>query len=255
MADSAIEWTDKTWNPVRGCARVSPGCEHCYAQLQARRMDHPGGAYEGLTAMGPSGPRWNGQLRAVSQKLNEPLTWRRPSRVFVNSMSDLFHTSVSEPFITAVFDVMGRAPQHQFQVLTKRSERLRELSPRLTWHPNVWMGVSVESEEYLSRVADLRATGASVKFLSLEPLLGPLRGLDVAGIDWIIVGGESGPSARPMDPSWVWEVQRQCRRAAVPFFFKQWGGVRKKRTGRLLGGRTWDEMPVLGQRVRILASA
>ena len=243
MADSAIEWTDKTWNPVRGCARVSPGCEHCYAEVQARRMDHPGGAYEGLTESGRSGPRWNGRVRLVPEKLEEPLGWGRPCRVFVNSMSDLFHPTVPETFVSEVFDVMGRAGRHEFQVLTKRSERLRELGPRLEWHANVWMGVSVESEPYLRRVDDLRSTGAQVKFLSLEPLLGPLPNLDLDGIDWVIVGGESGPRARPMNQAWVLEIRDRCTSEGVPFFFKQWGGVRKKRAGRLLDARTWDEMP------------
>jgi protein gp37 len=172
-----------------------------------------------------------------------PLRWKKPQTIFVNSMSDLFHKNVPLEFIQKVFDVMGRAHWHRFQILTKRSERLRELSPLLTWTPNVWMGVSVENQEYTHRIDDLRAIGAQVKFLSLEPLLGPLRKLNLKGIDWVIVGGESGPKARPMDETWVLDIRDQCARVDVPFFFKQWGGVNKKRAGRLLEGKTWDEMP------------
>jgi protein gp37 len=178
--------------------------------------------------------------------LHLPLRWKKPQNVFVNSMSDLFHEDVPPSYVHEVFDVMHRAQWHRFQVLTKRSERLAQLETRLTWKPNIWMGVSVESERYLSRIDALRATGARVKFLSLEPLLGPLRDLNLDGIDWVIVGGESGPKARPMDPAWVVDIRDQCRRARVPFFFKQWGGTNKKKAGRLLEGRTWDEVPQFG---------
>jgi protein gp37 len=243
MASSAIEWTDFTWNPIRGCARVSPGCERCYAERQAHRMNHPGGRYEGLTIRGLKGPYWTGSVRLVEAKLDEPLHWRKPRRVFVNSMSDLFHEGVPDEFISRVFDTMHRASHHQFQILTKRSERLCRLAPTLPRPARVWMGVSVESEEYAYRMQHLRRTPAAVRFLSLEPLLGPLGNLDLTGIAWVIVGGESGPGARTMEKDWVVEIRDQCLAAGVPFFFKQWGGVRKGRTGRSLEGRTWDEMP------------
>jgi protein gp37 len=186
------------------------------------------------------------------QMLEMPLCWKRPRRIFVNSMSDLFHNAVPTDYIKLVFDVMGRAHWHQYQVLTKRSERVLELSQQLEWAPQIWMGVSVENEDYLERIDHLRKTGAHVKFLSLEPLLGPLRRLNLRGIDWVIVGGESGPGARSVDPEWVTEIRDQCVRAGVPFFFKQWGGVQKSKTGRMLEGRTWDEMPVDCELVSLL---
>lgn len=233
-ANSAIEWTESTWNPLTGCTKVSPGCTHCYAERLARR----------LRAMGQPNYRRGFQLTMHECALALPLEWKRPQTIFVNSMSDLFHAEVPEEFIRRVFDVMRTAHWHRFQVLTKRSERLLQLSLSLPWPPNVWMGVSVETCDYLERIDHLRATGAQVKFLSCEPLLGPLPGLDLHGIEWVIVGGESGPGARPMDPRWVIELRDQCQHAGVPFFFKQWGGVNKKRQGRLLEGRTWDETPV-----------
>ena len=232
---SSIEWTEATWNPVTGCTKVSPGCKHCYAERMARR----------LHAMGQPNYRNGFRLTVHDAMLDLPLEWRRPRVVFVNSMSDLFHRDVPAPFVRRVFDVMQRASWHTFQILTKRSDRLLELSADLPWPPNVWMGVSVESAKYALRIDHLRETGAAVKFLSLEPLLGPLDALDLTGIDWAIVGGESGPKARPMDPLWVTGIRDQCRRAGVAFFFKQWGGPNKKRTGRTLEGRTWDEMPSL----------
>ncbi len=232
-SNSSIEWTESTWNPVTGCTKVSPGCKHCYAERMAKR----------LKAMGQTNYRNGFQVTLHPHMLELPLRWRKPQRIFVNSMSDLFHDKVPRDYIVQVFDVMRRADWHQFQVLTKRSERLRELAPDLDWPPNVWMGVSVENDKYVSRIDDLRHTGAQTKFLSLEPLLGPLPGLDLKGIDWVIVGGESGPGARPMDALWVVDIQRQCAKAKVPFFFKQWGGVNKKRTGRELNGQTYDEMP------------
>jgi protein gp37 len=230
---SSIEWTEATWNPVTGCTKVSPGCKHCYAERMAGR----------LRAMGLRSYRNGFALTLQPQALEAPLRWRRPRAIFVNSMSDLLHRGVPTAYIEAVFDVMRRAHWHRFQVLTKRSERLVRLGRRLDWPANVWMGVSVESERYRFRIDHLRETPARVRFLSLEPLLGPLPDLDLAGIGWAIVGGESGPGARPMQRAWVTDVRDQCRRAGVPFFFKQWGGVHKKRAGRLLDGVTWDELP------------
>ena len=231
--NSAIEWTESTWNPVTGCTKISPGCKHCYAERMAKR----------LQAMGQPNYANGFNLTMHEHVLELPLKWKKPQTIFVNSMSDLFHESVNVEFVQRAFDVMRRASRHQFQVLTKRSERLRQLSPILTWAPNIWMGVSVENEDYVFRIDDLRQTGAHIKFLSLEPLLGPVRDLRLDGIDWVIVGGESGPGARPMRKSWVIDIRDQCHSASVPFFFKQWGGVNKKRRGRLLEGRTWDQMP------------
>ena len=231
--NSHIEWTDATWNPVTGCSKVSPGCKHCYAERMAKR----------LQAMGQPNYANGFEVTLQPHMLELPLEWKRPRRVFVNSMSDLFHKDVPLSFIKKVFSVMRRANWHQYQLLTKRSERLLEVSPLLTWEPHIWIGVSVENDDYTTRIDDLRKTGADVKFLSLEPLLGPLRKLNLRGIDWVIVGGESGPGARPMNPDWVRDIRDQCIRANVPFFFKQWGGQFKKRTGRVLDGRTWDQMP------------
>jgi len=230
---SGIEWTESTWNPVTGCTKVSPGCKHCYAERMAER----------LHAMGQANYRNGFRLTLQPHMLELPLRWKKPQTIFVNSMSDLFHTNVPLDYLLRVFDVMRRSHWHNFQVLTKRSERLAELDPHLEWAPNIWMGVSVESDTYRHRIDDLRATGAMLKFLSLEPLLGPLPSLDLRGIDWAIVGGESGPQARAMDPAWVIDLRDQCRMARVQFFFKQWGGKNKKRAGRLLEGRTWDQMP------------
>jgi protein gp37 len=231
---SSIEWTESTWNPSTGCDAISPGCEHCYAERLALR----------LKAMGQRKYANGFKLTLHPDTLQLPLKWKKPQRVFVNSMSDLFHNDVPLDYIRRVFETMSRAHWHQFQVLTKRSGRLLGLTEKLDWPPNVWMGVSVESSQYKTRIDHLRKTGAKLKFLSLEPLLGPVGALDLRGIDWVIVGGESGPGARPMDAEWVLSVRRQCERAGVPFFFKQWGGVQKKRTGRKLSGRTYDEMPV-----------
>jgi protein gp37 len=240
MAHSSIEWTESTWNPLTGCTKISPGCKFCYAERMAKRLH------------GMNQPRYaNGfELTLHEDLLELPLSWKKPQRVFVNSMSDMFHQDVPLAFIQKAFEVMQRASWHQFQVLTKRSDRLLELSPSIAWPGNAWMGVSVERQDYVSRIDDLRGTGAAVKFLSLEPLLGSLRDLNLAGIDWVIVGGESGPGARPMDLQWVLDIRAQCRAAGVPFFFKQWGGFNKKKSGRLLEGRTWDEWP----RVPMLAS-
>lgn len=230
---SSIEWTESTWNPLTGCTKISPGCKHCYAERMSIR----------LQAMGQ--PNYvNGFRLALHEKvLEQPLRLKKPQMIFVNSMSDLFHKDVPEDFILRAFDVMARARWHTFQVLTKRAERLAELSPRIPWSPNIWQGVSVENHDYAHRVDSLRTTGAAIKFLSIEPLLGPIPGLDLNGIDWVIVGGESGPGARPMSPEWVLDIRERCLAAGVPFFFKQWGGFNKKKAGRLIEGRTWDEMP------------
>lgn len=230
---STIEWTESTWNPVTGCTKISQGCKHCYAERMAER----------LQAMGQANYRNGFRLTLQPHMLELPLGWKRPQTIFVNSMSDLFHRDVPVPYIQRVFDVMRRADWHRFQVLTKRADRLAQVAPQIDWPANVWMGVSVESSDHVERIDGLRQTRAQVKFLSLEPLLGPLPGLDLRGIDWVIVGGESGPGARPVEEAWVLGIRDQCHQAEVAFFFKQWGGKQKKKAGRLLQGRTWDEMP------------
>ena len=243
---STIEWTEASWNPVTGCTKVSPGCAHCYAETFAER-------FRGVAGH----PYEQGfDLKLWPDRLDLPLRWKRPRTIFVNSMSDLFHEAVPEHFIQQVFDVMVRAEHHTFQVLTKRPERAAELTPRLPWPQNVWMGTSVENQRFVLRVDWLRRTGARLKFLSCEPLLGPLR-LQLSGIGWVIVGGESGPRARPMRADWARDIRVQCRKAGVPFFFKQWGahneeGIRvgKWRSGRLLDGKTWDEMPLPASEAR-----
>lgn len=235
--NSAIEWTEATWNPLTGCTKISPGCKHCYAERMALR----------LQAMGQPNYVNGFKLTMHEQALELPLRWKKPQVIFVNSMSDLFHKDVPVVFVQRVFDVMRRANWHQYQILTKRSERLLELDPILEWAPHIWMGVSVENLDYKFRIDHLRKTRARTKFLSLEPLLGPLPKLNLRGIDWVIVGGESGPGARPMDSAWVIDIRNQCQKAQVPFFFKQWGGTQKKKTGRELEGRTWDEMPLTFQ--------
>jgi protein gp37 len=232
---SAIEWTEATWNPSTGCDALSPGCENCYAERLTRR----------LKAMGQKKYANGFQLTLHPDTLDLPLRWKQPQMIFVNSMSDLFHHEVPLAYIQRVFATMRAASWHQFQVLTKRSGRLLALSEKIDWPKNVWMGVSVESEGYAARVDHLKRTGAQIKFLSLEPLLGPLDRLDLSGIDWVIVGGESGPGARPVLAEWVTSIRNQCAQAGVAFFFKQWGGVQKKRSGRALEGRTHDEMPHL----------
>ncbi|UVT16285.1 MAG: phage Gp37/Gp68 family protein [Nitrospira sp.] len=230
---SKIEWTEATWNPVTGCDKISPGCKNCYAERLALR----------LQAAGTRQYKDGFALTLHPESLDVPLGWKKPRVIFVNSMSDLFHRNVPIEFIREVFDVMRAAPQHQFQILTKRADRLAELDRELPWSDNVWMGVSVESEDYVRRIEHLKQTRARIKFLSLEPLLGPLSHLELKGIDWVIVGGESGPYARSMKPQWVRQIRAQCIEAKVPFFFKQWGGVFKSKTGRTLDGRTWDQMP------------
>ena len=234
---SSIEWTESTWNPVTGCTKISPGCKHCYAERMAKR----------LQAMGQANYANGFKVAVHEHALELPLTWKKPQTIFVNSMSDLFHKSVPVDFILRVFDVMRKANWHQYQVLTKRAERLEELNPVIPWAPHIWMGVSVESQDYAFHIDHLRRTNAHIKFVSFEPLLGPVDTLDLRGVHWAIVGGESGPGARPMREEWVVGIRDHCRRAKVPFFFKHWGGVNKKRNGRLLDGRTWDEMPSLPQ--------
>ncbi len=230
---SDIEWTQATWNPLTGCNKISPGCKHCYAERLASR----------LKAMGNPNYRNGFKLTLQYQALSLPLSWKKPKIIFVNSMSDLFHKDVPDDFIMNVFQVMEKADWHQFQLLTKRSERLLNMSKALPWPKNIWMGVSVENQEYTFRIDDLRRTGAQIKFISFEPLLGPISKVNLKNIDWAIIGGESGPGARPMEKKWVKEIHQHCRKAKVAFFFKQWGGVWKKKAGRLLDGRTWDEMP------------
>ena len=230
---STIEWTEATWNPSTGCDALSPGCDNCYAERLTYR----------LKAMGQKKYSNGFRLTLHPETLELPLRWKVPQMIFVNSMSDLFHHDVPLEYIQRVFVTMRAASWHQFQVLTKRSGRLLAFSDQIDWPSNVWMGVSVESEPYATRIDHLRKTGARIKFLSLEPLLGSLENLDLGGIDWVIVGGESGPGSRPMRSEWVTSIRRQCELAGVAFFFKQWGGVNKKRTGRILEGQTYDEMP------------
>ncbi len=218
---------------MTGCVKISPGCMHCYAERMAKR----------LQAMGQQNYANGFRLAMHEHALELPLKWKKPQTIFVNSMSDLFLKDVPLSFIEKVYDVMNRAHWHTFQVLTKRADRLLEVSRELPWASNIWMGVTVENSDYVHRIDCLRETGAYIKFLSIEPLLGPISNLNLDGIDWVIVGGESGPGARPMSPEWVTDIRDQCRKAGLPFFFKQWGGVRKKQAGRMLEGKTWDEMP------------
>ena len=232
---SRIEWTESTWNPVTGCTKISPGCKNCYAERMSKR----------LKAMGSPNYADGFKLTLHEHVLELPLTWKKPQTIFVNSMSDLFHKNVPLEFIQKVFEVMNKTPWHTYQVLTKRSDRLKELNKKLIWTKNIWMGVSVENQDYTCRIDDLRNTNAYIKFLSIEPLIGPIRRLKLNKIKWVIVGGESGPKARPMNEEWVLDIKDQCKEAGVPFFFKQWGGRNKKKTGRLLEGRTWDELPIL----------
>lgn len=234
MAQSSIEWTEQTWNPTTGCTKISQGCKFCYAEVMAHR----------LNAMGVDKYRNGFKLTLHPDVLNEPRRWK-PSIIFVNSMSDLFHDNVPLDYIQAIFKVMNECPQHQFQVLTKRAERLEQLSPLLNWTENIWAGVSVENQETVFRIAHLQRAGAAVKFLSCEPLLENLPQMSLTGIDWVIVGGESGFKARPIQEDWILDIRDQCQTANVPFFFKQWGGRNKKQAGRLLQGRTYDGMPVL----------
>lgn len=263
---SEIEWTDETWNPTTGCSRVSRGCDHCYAIMMARRLDGQGYGYDGATRRTKRGTDWTGVVKTHPDRLKAPLRWRKPRRVFVNSMSDLFHPKVPVDFVDRVFATMALTRKHTFQILTKRPERMAtylDASPsalKARWRqaaqkqhgqtsdiayplPNVWLGTSVEDRDALHRVDDLRPIDAAVRFLSLEPLLGELPELDLTDIDWVIVGGESGHSARPMRKEWVMPIRDQCQKEGVPFFFKQWGGRHSKANGRTLDGQIWDEMP------------
>lgn len=232
---SGIEWTESTWNPITGCTKISQGCKYCYAERMALR----------LKAMGQPNYVNGFKLTLHEHALQLSLTWKQPQTIFVNSMSDLFHEEVPLEFIEKIFEVMRQASWHTFQVLTKRSQRLVELDSQLNWPKNVWMGVTVENQSYDFRIDDLRQSHAQVKFLSLEPLLGPISHLNLSDINWVITGGESGPGARPIEQDWVTDIRDQCVTSNVPFFFKQWGGVRKKRNGRLLEGKLWSEVPQL----------
>jgi len=234
MASSKIEWTESSWNPVTGCTKVSEGCKHCYAERMAKR----------LRAMGQPNYQNGFKVTCHPHTLTLPLKWKKPRTIFVNSMSDLFHGEIPLAFLDEIFYTMNEARWHTFQILTKRAEYMAHIASRFNWSPNIWMGVTVESAKYLYRVDLLRGVPAAVRFLSLEPLLGPIPDLDLEGIDWVIVGGESGPGARPMRKEWVLEIRDQCIDAGVPFFFKQWGGVQKKKTGRLLDDKIWDQMPL-----------
>ena len=243
---SNIEWTEATWNPIAGCTMVSPGCTNCYAQRLAARLELMGSTkYAKITRKSDRRAIWTGRLNFSDVDLNTPTKWSKPRRIFVNSMSDLFHEQVPESFIARVWRVMEQAHWHSYQILTKRPHRMRDIlrNGSIPTLKNVWIGTSVESQEYLGRLELLRETPAHVRFVSFEPLLGPIVDVDLSGMHWVIVGGESGPGARPMQTWWVEELRDACREQNVPFFFKQWGGVRKKTTGRLLAGRTWDELP------------
>lgn len=233
-SQSKIEWTEMTWNPTTGCTKISAGCKNCYAERMAKR----------LQAMGIERYKNAFQLTVHNELIDLPIKWKAPHFIFVNSMSDLFHEEIPIEFIQRIFDTMTRCPQHSFQVLTKRSQRLEELSHLLPWPSNIWIGVTIENSLAIPRIYDLLAVPAAVRFLSCEPLIGPLDHLPLTNIQWVIVGGESGPNARPMSPAWVDSIFNQCRSAGVPFFFKQWGGVRKKSRGRELYGQTYDEMPI-----------
>ncbi|MEO5595366.1 MAG: phage Gp37/Gp68 family protein [Chitinophagaceae bacterium] len=235
MSQSSIEWTEMTWNPTTGCTKISAGCKYCYAEVMSRR----------LHAMGIDKYKDGFEVRMHNDAVNIPYTWKGSKIVFVNSMSDLFHPLVSLEFIKKVFAVMNNTPQHTYQVLTKRADRLFELHEQLNWTNNIWMGVSVEDGRVTERIDFLRNTKAKTKFLSCEPLIGPLLNMNLENIDWVITGGESGRKARPMQEWWVWDIRQQCAEQGVAFFFKQWGGVNKKKSGRALGGRTYDEMPFL----------
>ncbi|MBI1867503.1 MAG: phage Gp37/Gp68 family protein [Methylocystis sp.] len=248
---SYIEWTEATWNPLAGCAMASPGCTNCYAQRMAARLAAMGvEKYSGTTRKSGRRAVWTGQINFDEASLAAPLKWRKPMRIFVNSMSDLFQDSVPEHFIAGVWTVMEKAFWHSFQILTKRPERMRDVlrGKDFSTLPNVWLGTSVESQEYVGRIDMLRETPAHVRFVSFEPLIGPVIAADLSGVHWVIVGGESGPGARPMEAWWVEKLRDACSEQDVAFFFKQWGGVRKGRSGRTLAGRTWDEYPVLAVR-------
>ncbi len=246
MAESSIEWTDATWNPVAGCTVLTAGCTNCYAMRMAARLDAMGQTkYKGLTRRSGGKSVWTGKVRLDKKSLDVPKTWSKPRKVFVNSMSDLFHTDVPADFIAQVWQTMKSTPRHTYQILTKRPDRMAEIlnSPPFEVLPNVWLGTSIEDGRVLHRLDEIRKVPAAIRFVSLEPLIGSVAAGDLTDIDWAIVGGESGPRARPMDPVWVSEIEAMCRRSGTAFFFKQWGGKNKKATGRVLNGRTYDEMP------------
>jgi protein gp37 len=231
---TSIEWTESTWNPVTGCSKISAGCANCYAERMARR----------LKAVGVPNYANGFAVTLHEELLTLPLKWHKPKIIFVNSMSDLFHEKIPDYFIARIFDIMNRASWHRFQILTKRSDRLRRMSPDLPWADNIWMGVTVEDRKCAFRIEHLRGTPAEIKFISMEPLLEPIAELDLIGIDWVIVGGESGPGARPLNEDWAMDIKEKCQTSNIPFFFKQWGGVNKKKSGRLLEGRLWNQMPL-----------
>lgn len=231
--NSSIEWTESTWNPVTGCTKISPGCKNCYAERMAKR----------LQAMGSENYREGFNLKIHHHVLDYPLNWKKPQMIFVNSMSDLFHERIPTNFIISVIEIACKANWHTFQILTKRSKRLLEIEKLVEWPENVWLGVSIENSDYIDRITHLNCTSAKVKFISCEPLVGPIKQLLLSGIDWVIVGGESGPYSRPISPEWVRDIRDQCVLQGVPFFFKQWGGTNKKKNGRTLDNRTWDELP------------
>jgi protein gp37 len=246
MADTSIEWTDATWNPVAGCTVLTAGCTNCYAMRMAARLDAMGlDKYKGLTRRSGKRAVWTGKVRLDEKSLEIPATWSKPRKVFVNSMSDLFHPAVPVRFIHCVWRAMQETPQHTYQILTKRPERMAEVlkSDQFEALPNVWLGTSVEDDRVLGRLDELRGVEAAIRFVSFEPLIGSVAGADLTNIHWVIVGGESGPRARPMQSAWVEEIEILCRKARVAFFFKQWGGKNKKVTGRTLRGRTFDEYP------------
>jgi protein gp37 len=246
MADTSIEWTDATWNPVAGCTVLSPGCTNCYAMRMAARLDSMGlEKYRGLTRKSGGRSVWTGKIRLDESAVDVPSNWRKPKRIFVNSMSDLFHEKVPPTFITRVWSVMERTPWHTYQILTKRPKLMGKLTPTLPLLKNVWLGASVESSDHFDRIEELRRVNAAVRFISFEPLLGSVATVDLSGIHWAIVGGESGPRARPMLKEWVDEIEAACRRSGTAFFFKQWGGVKKNVSGRTYRDQTFDEMPVL----------
>ncbi len=246
MADTSIEWTDATWNPVAGCSIMSAGCTNCYAMRMAARLEAMGTEkYRGLTRRSGKRTVWTGKIRLDEKALDIPKSWSKPRLVFVNSMSDLFHEKVPTSFVQRVWDVMEQTPRHTYQILTKRPDRMAEAARSLKLLPNVWLGTSVEGPDVLHRIDELRAVPAVIRFISFEPLIGSVAGADLSEIHWAIVGGESGPRSRPMMEEWVDEIKRMCRRSKVAFFFKQWGGKNKKRAGRSYKGRTWNELPEL----------
>lgn len=244
MTETNIEWTDATWNPVAGCSVLTAGCTNCYAMRMAARLEAMGvEKYDGLTRKSGGRAKWTGKISLDWASLSTPRRWKKPRRVFVNSMSDLFHADVPAEFIAAVWEVMADTPQHTYQILTKRPDRMKEIVPDLKKLPNVWLGTSVEDNRVIGRIDDLRIVPATIRFISFEPLIGSVIGANLSDIHWVIVGGESGPNARYMEPSWVDEVERMARSSGTAFFFKQWGGTNKKAAGRMLNGRTYDEMP------------